>query len=220
MNKDLQHYIETRILPLYEQFDPAHGPEHVHTVIEQSLRLADIVTHSPDYRNADGSKTTVRPDMAYTIAAYHDLGLCEGRDRHHIVSARIIRNDEKLREWFTPEEIDIMADAAEDHRASSTSAPRSPYGCIVSEADRTILPREIIRRTIQFGLSNYTNAPKDVHYLRTIAHLKEKYAEGGYLKLWIKESDNAHQLQLLRDMIRDEVQLKQVFEEIWTELTA
>lgn len=40
MNKELQAYVEQAILPRYEHFDRAHGPEHVRTVIEQSLALA------------------------------------------------------------------------------------------------------------------------------------------------------------------------------------
>lgn len=32
--------------------------------------------------------------MVYVIAAYHDLGLCEGCEFHHIVSGRILFADE------------------------------------------------------------------------------------------------------------------------------
>ena len=28
--------------------------------------------------------------MVYTIAAYHDLGLCEGREFHHLISGKIL----------------------------------------------------------------------------------------------------------------------------------
>ena len=90
--------------------------------------------------------------MVYAIAAYHDTGLCEGRDTHHLVSGRIIREDKKLREWFNEGQIETMAQAAEDHRASSGHEPRSIYGKIVAEADRLISPEKVIRRTIQFGL--------------------------------------------------------------------
>ena len=69
-------------------------------------------------------------------AAYHDLGLAFGRDEHHTHSARIVREDERLRQWFNEDEINTIADAAEDHRASSGHAPRTIYGRIVAEADR------------------------------------------------------------------------------------
>lgn len=44
-----------------------------------------------------------------------------------------------------------FAQAAEDHRASGRSEPRSIYGKLVAEADRVIDCETIIRRTIQFG---------------------------------------------------------------------
>lgn len=212
---ELRQYIEANILPRYAHFDAAHQLDHVQTVIEQSLRLATTVSNSPRYMNADGTKTIVSTDMAYTIAAYHDTGLCEGREQHHTVSARIIREDKELLRWFTPEQIDIMADAAEDHRASAASAPRTIYGRIVAEADRAIEPITIIRRTIQYGLSHYPELDREGHYQRTLQHMHEKYAEGGYLKLWIPESPNGERLAALRAIIRDEHQLRSHFEQIW-----
>ena len=111
----------------------------------------------------------------------------------------------------------MIAQAAEDHRASSDHEPRSIYGRIVAEADRLIVPETIIRRTIQYGLSHYPELEKEGHWQRTCEHLQEKYAEGGYLKLWIPESANAAQLARLRDIIRDKVQLRTLFEQIFSE---
>lgn len=218
MTKDLQLYIESEILPRYASFDAAHRLDHAETVIEQSLHLAAIINVSPDYINEDGSKTIVQEDMVYTIAAYHDTGLVEGRETHHSVSARIIREDKNLLKWFNAEQIEIMADAAEDHRASSKSAPRTIYGRIVAEADRAIESETIIRRTIQYGLAHYPELDKEGHYNRTISHLKEKYGYGGYLKLWIPESPNGERLEKLRQIIIDEEKLREIFESIWNQL--
>lgn len=217
-NADLQHYIEQEILPQYSRFDAAHQLDHVQMVIDQSLRLATTVSNSPRYMNADGTKTVISTNMAYTIAAYHDTGLCEGRETHHSVSARIIREDKHLLQWFTPQEIEMMADAAEDHRASSQSEPRSIYGRIVAEADRAIDPISIIRRTVQYGLAHYPELDKEGHYQRTLQHMDEKYAEGGYLKLWIPESPNGERLAQLRAIIHDAQRIREVFETQWAEL--
>lgn len=217
-NTELQKYIEKEILPRYQSFDAAHQLDHVQMVIEQSLRLATTVSNSPRYRNADGSKTVISIDMAYTIAAYHDTGLTEGRETHHIASARIIRQDKHLLQWFTPEQIEVIADAAEDHRASSKSEPRTIYGRIVAEADRAIDPETIIRRTLQYGLSHYPELDKEGHYRRTLEHMAEKYDEGGYLKLWIPESPNAGRLAQLRAIIHDKERMREVFERQWEEL--
>ena len=217
-NKALEEYLKKEILPRYAAFDAAHGLDHATLVMEQSWKLADIVNQSAAYVNPDGTKTVVDKDMVLTIAAYHDTGLCEGRETHHLVSGRIIREDEALKQWFTAEEIESMAEAAEDHRASSKHAPRSIYGRILAEADRTIEPYDIIKRTVQFGLGHYPELDREGNWQRTLDHLHEKYAEGGYLKLWIPESPNGERLAALRAIIKDEPRLREIFDEIWEKL--
>lgn len=212
---DLIAYVEAEILPRYAAFDAAHRIDHARTVIEQSLSLADVVNASECYVDADGTKMHVASAMVYAIAAYHDTGLCEGRETHHTVSARIIRSDAALRRWFSAEEIETMADAAEDHRASSKHAPRTIYGRIVAEADRLIDPEIVIRRTIQFGLSHYPELPVEGHYARTLEHLQEKYGDGGYLRLWIPESPNGERLEALRQIIRQPERLRPIFDRLW-----
>jgi len=201
----LKSYIESEILPHYDAFDKGHRRDHAEYVISQALMLS--------------SHYDVKPDMVYAAAAFHDTGLCEDRKSHHIVSARIIRADSRLPEWFSPAEIDIIADAAEDHRASSDHEPRTIYGKLIAEADRQIIPEVVIRRTIQFGLKNYPGMDREGHWQRTLEHLHEKYAEGGYLKLWIPESDNAARLEELRTIIRDEKRLRDIFEKMYQQET-
>ena len=201
MNKELQTYIAQEIIPRYEHFDKAHGPEHVETVIAQSLALAQHYD--------------VKPDMVYTIAAYHDTGLEKGRELHHIYSGEILASDPKLPLWFTPSQIAVMRDAAEDHRASSDHEPRTIYGRIVAEADRCIDPTTIVRRTVQYGIANYPALSREEQYRRCVDHLHRKYAEGGYIRLWIPESDNTRRLTQLRNLIRNEEELRQLFDGIF-----
>lgn len=199
INPKLTAYIEQEIIPRYDHFDQAHRRDHVLMVIQQSMDIA--------------SNLDVNMDMVYAIAAYHDTGLCEGRELHHVVSARIIKEDEKLREWFTEEQIQTMADAAEDHRASAKQAPRTIYGRIVAEADRFIDPVTIAQRTIQYGLDHYPELSREEQYQRMVTHLKEKYGRSGYLKLWFPDSPNAQRLEQLRKMIDDDHCLAQLFED-------
>ena len=204
IQRQLKTYIEQEILPRYEHFDAAHQRNHAEEVIERSLALA---------KHYD-----VDEDMVYAIAAYHDTGLCESRDTHHLVSGRIIREDKKLREWFDEAQIETMAQAAEDHRASSGHEPRSIYGKIVAEADRLITPQKVIRRTIQYGLDHYPELDKEGQYRRFREHLLEKYSDNGYLRLWIPESDNAVRLEELRKIIRDEKAMREAFESSYSKL--
>jgi len=204
VNRTLQQYIEENILPRYNDFDKAHRQEHARMAISQSMEIAE-------HQDVD-------IDMVYAVAAYHDTGLCEGREHHHEVSAKIIREDANLRKWFTREQIEVMADAAEDHRASSSHEPRTIYGRIVAEADRYIEPLDIIERTIQYGFDHYPELSREEHYERMLAHLHEKYGRSGYLKLWFADSPNAHRLEELRDMIDDEALLRKLFDDFWIKL--
>lgn len=201
MRPSLKQYIEQEILPRYDHFDSAHRRDHAEQVMRESLRLAAL--HG------------ACEELAYTIAAYHDTGLVAGRELHHIHSGEIIRADQRLREWFTEDEIALMAEAAEDHRASSDHAPRTIYGQIVAEADRTIEPLTILRRTVQYGLTHYPTLTREEHYNRFLGHLLEKYAEGGYLRLWIADPEKEQRLGELRALIRDRKQLRALFEQLF-----
>lgn len=204
MDESLKNYIETCILPLYDGFDAAHQRGHVDMVIEQSMEIA--------------SELNVDIEMVYAIAAYHDTGLTANRKTHHLVSGKIVREDMRLRDWFSEEQIETMAQACEDHRASSDHEPRSIYGKIVAEADRFIDPDTIILRTVQYGLGNYPELDKKGHWQRTIDHLHEKYAEGGYLRLWFENSPNVARLNALREIIKKERLLRKKFDYLYNKL--
>ena len=199
----LCEHIRERIIPQYVNFDKAHRIDHVEKVIEESMKLA--------------LHYEVNSAMVYTIAAYHDLGLCEGREFHHIVSGKILFADETLWQWFTDDQMLQMKEAIEDHRASNKQAPRSIYGKIVAEADRIIDPEITLRRTVQYGLSHYPEMDKERQYERFRKHLADKYAEGGYLKLWIPQSDNAGLLAELRQLIINEERIRRVFDQLYEE---
>ena len=202
---DLQQYVEAEILPRYDGFDKAHRRPHVERVIRDALALAAFYP--------------VNRDMVYAAAAFHDTGLCEDRATHHLVSGRIIREDPLLPRWFSPDQVETIAQAAEDHRASLDHDPRSIYGRIIAEADRQIEPETIVRRTVQFGLAHYPSADRETHWQRTLDHLHEKYAEGGYLHLLIPGSPNEKPLEELRAIIRDEPYLRKLFESMFAEET-
>lgn len=201
VNKKLVDYIETMIIPRYADFDKGHNLEHVNTVINESLKLAAECNENLEY--------------AYVVAAYHDLGLCEGREFHHIASGKILEADSRLREWFSDKEIKLMKKAVEDHRASSKNPPRSIYGKIAAEADRDIVPLKIIKRTIQYSIKNDPSPDKESHWNDLVTHMAEKYFENGYMKLWFKNSKNAVRLKELRTIIADEKHLREIFEDLY-----
>ena len=194
----LEQYIEQAILPQYDAFDGGHQRDHAQMVIDESVKLARA--HGADEQ------------MAYVIAAYHDLGLRFDRETHHIHSGEILMADERLREWFTEEQLAVMRDAVEDHRASSKNPPRTIYGAIVAEADRQINPELVIHRTMAYSAKLFPDGDFETLYARSREHLLEKYAEGGYMKLWLNSERNVRSLEELRAIIRDEKQLRAMCE--------
>ena len=192
----LHEYIENEILPRYAAFDKGHQRDHAESVIEESIVLAQ--EHGADQ------------EMAYVIAAFHDLGLEKGRELHHIYSGEILMADPILPQFFNKEQLMLMRDAVEDHRASSKNAPRSIYGAIVAEADRHIDPETILRRTMQFGLKQNPEADFEWHFNRAYQHMLEKYAEGGYMRLWLNSKRNVEGLNALRAIIHDKEVLREI----------
>ena len=190
----LNQYIEQAILPQYDAFDGGHRRDHAQMVMDESLKLAR--EHGADLQ------------MAYVIAAYHDLGLRVDREMHHIHSGEILMADQTLRQWFSDEQLQIMRDAIEDHRASSKNPPRTIYGAIVAEADRQINPTLVIHRTMAFSARLLPDGDFEELYARTKEHLSDKYAEGGYMRLWLNSERNARSLEELRAIIRDEQRLR------------
>ena len=77
VSQDIIDYVEKEIIPRYAAFDKAHQESHVRMVIEQSMKLAE---HTP----------SMNSDMVYVIAAFHDLGLVNGRENHHKDSRSIL----------------------------------------------------------------------------------------------------------------------------------
>lgn len=198
---DLVEFVETKILPQYADFDKAHNMEHVTRVIRRSLDLA--------------RKTGADLNMVYTIAAYHDLGLSGPRAIHHLTSGKILIADARLKRWFSTDQLQMMKEAVEDHRASASRAPRSIYGKIVAEADRDIDPETVIRRTIQYGLANYPELDTEGHWRRFMQHMDEKYSVNGYIRLWIQGSENERKLNELRKLITEPKEMRKVFDKLF-----
>lgn len=204
---EIMEYVEREIVPRYADFDKAHQEDHARMVIDQSMKLREI-------------EPCTDPDMVYVTAAFHDTGLTAGREIHHQKSRHILESDSFVRSHFSPEQIRLMGEAVEDHRASNGSRPRNIYGLIVAEADRFIDATTIVRRTVQYGLDHYPELDREGHYRRTVEHLNEKYGPQGYLKIWIPGSANAERLKHLHSLLKDEEALTTLFEKIYAEETS
>ena len=198
---DLVEFVETQILPQYANFDRAHNLEHVTRVIRRSLELAQ--------------RTGADINMVYAIAAYHDIGMSGPRAIHHITGGKILLSDARLKRWFSAEQIKIMKEAVEDHRASAAHAPRSLYGKIIAEADRDIVPEVVFQRTVQYGMAYYPELDREHQWLRFREHMNEKYSQHGYIRLWIPGSPNEEKLTELRNIIANPTLLREQFDRFY-----
>ena len=207
VNPELEAFIEAEIIPEYKNFGRSHNVEHVRRVISNSLELAKFL-----------GDRKIDEDMVYAIAAYHDLGMSGPREIHHITSGKILMEDTRLRKWFSPEQLLVMKEAVEDHRASSDHAPRSVYGRIVAEADRDLEPDVVFTRAIEYGLEHYPELGKEAQWRRFAKHMDEKYSSNGYITLWIPGSTNERNLKQVRAVIADRNALRRTFDEIFDRL--
>jgi len=201
VNLDIMSFVEQQILPRYNAFGRSHGLGHVQRVIKSSLQLASMI-------GAD-------LNMSYVIAAYHDLGMEGPRAIHHITSGKILLADVRLRKWFSAEQIKIMKEAVEDHRASASREPRSIYGKIVAEADRDLEPEVVFTRAILYGIEHNPELNKEGQWARFNHHMEEKYSTNGYMRLWIPGSPNEKKLRVVRETIANKKQLREVFDKIY-----
>lgn len=188
INQELVKYIESEIFPLYNRNEEGHGIGHIKTVIKRSLELA---------KNYD-----VDLNMVYVIASYHDIGHYIDRKKHEIISAEMFMKDEKIKKWFTTEQIYTIKEAIEDHRASSNHEPRTIYGRIVSTADRTIIDIDnTIRRSYSYGKRNYVGLSEEEQIERVYQHLTEKYGENGYAKVYLEDKEFDESIKKLRQAL-------------------
>lgn len=201
VNLDLMSFVETSILPKYNSFGKSHGLPHVQRVIANSLVLS--------------RRLGTDINMVYAIAAYHDLGMSGPRAIHHITSGKILVADQRLRKWFSPDQIAIMKEAVEDHRASAAHEPRSIYGKIVAEADRDLQPDVVFTRAIEYGIEHYPELDQEQQWARFAQHMDEKYGHDGYIKLWIPNSPNEQYIKTVREVIADRTRLRATFDEIY-----
>lgn len=162
----VRKYIETNILPQYENLS-GHAGGHIAQVIQRSLEFA---------KQAPG----VNLDMVYIIAAYHDLGRLVDNETHNIESAKMMRADKFLKENFSAEEVETMAEAVEDHRASLGREPRSIYGKIVSSADRNSTVESMLERAYDYNKLLHPDYSEDKIIEDVRVHIREKYAPDGY----------------------------------------
>lgn len=191
VSADIQKYIETEILPKYAGIG-GHTDKHIQQVITRSLRFAK-------------QAGDVNIDMVYIIAAYHDLGRLVNNETHNFESAKMMRADEFLKAHFSADEIETMAEAVEDHRASLGHEPRSIYGKIVSSADRNANVEVMLSRVYDYTKHLHPDFTDDEIIEESRIHLREKYSPDGYAAstMYFDDPNFSGALKRVEEITRD-----------------
>ena len=203
IDKKLKNYIEKNIFPSYKKNDLGHNLDHIKYVIDRSLMFASRVAN-------------INYDMVYTIAAYHDIGHYIDAKNHEKVSAEMLLADNKLRDFFTEEEIKIMAEAVYDHRASMKGDPRSVYGEIVSSADRNTLIEVPLKRTYAYRLEHNHDGTLDEIIEESRQHIIDKFGKKGYatIKMYFEDEDYKKFLEEIPILTGNKEEFKRKFMEV------
>lgn len=80
VNPKLRNYVETNIFPEYAKNDWGHQLGHIEYVIRRSLKFASTLPN-------------INYDIAYVVAAFHDIGHHIDAKHHERVSAQIFLAD-------------------------------------------------------------------------------------------------------------------------------
>lgn len=120
VNRELQFYLDYTIRPQPRKCDIRHKGLYIRRLTRSVIELA---------KGQD-----VNYDMLYTATIFHDLGLDIRRDEYNTISALLVRNDRFVKEHFTPEQIEVIALAIEEHRDPIDAPLHSIYGKILKSA--------------------------------------------------------------------------------------
>ena len=189
VNEKLKRYVEQNIFPQYKLNDKGHQIEHIKYVINRCSKLSKN-------RNID-------INMLYVIAAYHDIGYHIDYKNHEIVSAQIMYNDIYLNKFFSNENLIIMKEAIEDHRASLDSEPRSIYGKLLSSADRNIDVDDSLKRIYLYSITHFNKLSEKETMEECYQHTLKKFGIDGYANFFVEDRDYNNYLKELQYLLNN-----------------
>ncbi len=166
VNQSLKNYIEQDIMPEYSLNDKGHNQRHIGLVMARAFELAE---------NYD-----INQDMLFAIVSYHDIACHINREKHEILSAERLSNDNNLRGFFNEEQMGVMKEAVEDHRASLEYEPRNIYGKILSSADRKVDVTDYLMSSMGYEFKKNPNATDEELFEHSYNHAIKKFGKNGY----------------------------------------
>lgn len=189
VNHEIKEYITTKILPEYELNDKGHNLVHVNKVLERAFEIS--------------KKYEVDENMLYVVVCFHDIACHINREKHEILSAERLYEDNQLKKYFNQEQIEVMRDAVVDHRASIEYIPRNIYGKILSSADRKVDIEDFMRASMGFQKNKEPNSTDEELIEHSYLIAIKKFGKNGYAvkKFYVEDEKYEKFLKELQDLI-------------------
>lgn len=211
MDKELKEYIKNEIKSKYKNFDKGHNIAHFNFVTKNCVNYGKQLIDK-------GEKVDL--DIAYIVGAYHDIGITMGREGHALSSGKILRKDKMLKNFYSEEIIEMMAQAIEDHSSHLSYEPRNIYGKIVADADRNNTKYLVFSRPIKYGLKNEQKGmSKEWHINRVYNFVNSKFGRNGYVKYQLDIPDTKKEQNEVWQLLDDEKKCKLYIEGLFDEIT-
>lgn len=211
MDKELKEYIKNEIKSKYKNFDKGHNIAHFNFVTKNCVNYGKQLIDK-------GEKVDL--DIAYIVGAYHDIGITIGREGHALSSGKILRKDKMLKNFYSEEIIEMMAQAVEDHSSHLSYEPRNIYGKIVADADRNNTKYLVFSRPIKYGLKNEQKGmSKEWHINRVYNFVNSKFGRNGYVKYQLDIPDTKKEQNEVWQLLDDEKKCKLYIEGLFDEIT-
>ena len=211
MNRELKHYIITEVKSKYKTFDKGHNISHFNFVTRNCVNYG---------KKLIDQGINVDLDIAYVVGAFHDIGIQDGREGHALASGKYVRADKMLAKHYSPEIVEMIAQAVEDHSSHLKYEPRSIYGKIVADADRNNTLYLVFSRPIKYGLKNEPKTfSREDHINRVYEFVGEKFGRNGYVKYWLDIPDTKQAQQQVWNLLDDEEKCKAYISGIFDEVT-
>ncbi len=210
VRKELFEYINTVIKPMYNKFDRAHNQSHFNFVVENCVSYGkELIKNGMD----------IDLEIAFVVGAFHDIGIYMGRENHAKTSGKMVRKDEKLKDFFSAETIELIAQAVEDHSSHLEYEPRSVYGKIVADADRNNTAYLVFSRPIKYGLKHDKELSREEHIERVYDFVQNKFGKNGYVKYWLDIPQTKQEQQQVWSLLDMEKECKQYIAGLFDEAT-
>lgn len=210
MDKELKKYILENIKEKYKTFDKGHNVSHFNFVTKNCVNYGkQLIEKGVD----------IDLDIAYIVGAYHDVGILKGRENHALSSGEIVRKDEVLAKFYSPEIVETIAQAVEDHSSHLTYEPRSIYGKIVADADRNNTMYLVFSRPIKYALKNEPTTTRQEHIEKVYNFVNQKFGRNGYVKYWLDIPDTTKEQQKIWQLLDNKELCLQYISGLFDEIT-